>query len=143
MPRGRGGCPHALGSDARHARRTRRSRGRRRDALRHLARLVAIGPVAVCGVRDRGTWPRRRRMSPAATVLLMGVAAAASSAVLIGLVRRALIRRGILDRPNERSSHAVPTPRGGGLGLLPVLFIAWLALEALLPPMAGDRKQGG
>src|SRR3546814_11212748 len=129
MPRGRGGCPHALGSDARHARRTRRCRGHRRDELRHLARLVAVGPVAVCGVRDRGTGPRRRRMSPAATVLLMGVAAAASSAVLTGLVRRALIRRGIPDRPNERSSPTVPPPRGGGPGLLPGPVFPGLALE--------------
>src|SRR3546814_19567375 len=62
MPRGRCGCPHALGSDARHARRTRRCGGRRRDELRHLARLVAVGPVAVCGVRERGTWPDRKRV---------------------------------------------------------------------------------
>src|SRR5260221_638918 len=33
-----------------------------------------------------------------------------------GAVLRQLRRRAILDRPNERSSHAIPTPRGGGLG---------------------------
>jgi UDP-N-acetylmuramyl pentapeptide phosphotransferase/UDP-N-acetylglucosamine-1-phosphate transferase len=27
-------------------------------------------------------------------------------------------RRGVMDVPNERSSHTVPTPRGGGIGIL-------------------------
>ena len=40
------------------------------------------------------------------------------SFVLVGLVRRLAIRQGVLDHPSERSSHAVATPRGGGLGLL-------------------------
>lgn len=29
-----------------------------------------------------------------------------------------LKRRGVLDVPNERSSHVIPTPRGGGIGIL-------------------------
>lgn len=35
-------------------------------------------------------------------------------------------RRHLLDQINERSSHSVPTPRGGGLGLTIALLIAWL-----------------
>ena len=39
-------------------------------------------------------------------------------------------KRAILDHPNERSSHAVPTPRGGGLAVVlsfytALLFFAW------------------
>ncbi|MBM3561303.1 MAG: glycosyl transferase, partial [Alphaproteobacteria bacterium] len=41
---------------------------------------------------------------------------------------RALQGRAILDRPNARSSHAVPTPRGGGLALVPAVLAAWLVV---------------
>lgn len=47
---------------------------------------------------------------------------------LIGWLRRAKL----LDRPNERSSHEVPTPRGGGLGILAGLLAAG-AVVALWP----------
>lgn len=35
---------------------------------------------------------------------------------------RLLMKRAIFDRPNERSSHSVPTPRGGGLAVTAVLI---------------------
>ena len=38
-----------------------------------------------------------------------------------------LVRRAILDRPNERSSHDTPTPRGGGIAVVAVLIPAWIA----------------
>ncbi|HTI86121.1 MAG TPA: glycosyltransferase family 4 protein [Alphaproteobacteria bacterium] len=41
-----------------------------------------------------------------------------------------LTRRAIIDRPNERSSHRVPTPRGGGIAVVPVALLAWVALGA-------------
>lgn len=65
--------------------------------------------------------------------LTVGVATAA----LVALVRTALLRRGILDRPNERSSHTVPVPRGGGIGLVPPLLAGWVALDVLLPGLPG------
>ena len=42
----------------------------------------------------------------------------------------------MLDRPNERSSHSVPTPRGGGLGLvlaflLAVVLSSWTSLGSV------------
>ncbi|MCZ6774788.1 MAG: glycosyltransferase family 4 protein [Proteobacteria bacterium] len=40
-------------------------------------------------------------------------------------VLRALVRLEVYDTPNSRSSHVQPKPRGGGLALLPVLFVAW------------------
>jgi len=45
---------------------------------------------------------------------------------------RALIpileRRGVLDLPNERSSHTLATPRGGGIALTGSVLLSWLAL---------------
>jgi len=48
-----------------------------------------------------------------------------------GLVLIWLRRHQILDQPNDRSSHAVATPRGGGLAVVPVLLLLWLALTGL------------
>jgi UDP-N-acetylmuramyl pentapeptide phosphotransferase/UDP-N-acetylglucosamine-1-phosphate transferase len=39
-----------------------------------------------------------------------------------------LRRRGVLDLPNERSSHALATPRGGGIALTGSVLLSWLAL---------------
>ncbi|MCY1258672.1 Undecaprenyl-phosphate alpha-N-acetylglucosaminyl 1-phosphate transferase [compost metagenome] len=48
---------------------------------------------------------------------------------LTGAVRRYALARSLMDVPNERSSHAVPTPRGGGvaivLAFLLSLPLAW------------------
>jgi UDP-N-acetylmuramyl pentapeptide phosphotransferase/UDP-N-acetylglucosamine-1-phosphate transferase len=41
------------------------------------------------------------------------------------LVRKILLRRNLLDMPNERSSHSQPVPRGGG----------WAVVVVLLPGM--------
>ncbi len=37
------------------------------------------------------------------------------------------IKRGVIDHPNERSSHVTPTPRGGGLVLALVVLAAYSA----------------
>lgn len=62
---------------------------------------------------------------------LFVVAAVSSGAtwLLTLLVRRWLLRAAVLDRPNERSSHATATPRGGGLAVVAVLLIVWAALS--------------
>ena len=61
-----------------------------------------------------------------------GGAAAVASFAVVGLVRRYALRRGVLDHPNERSSHVAPTPRGGGLGIVAVLLLATPAWGAAL-----------
>ncbi len=43
------------------------------------------------------------------------------------LVRQFALKKNIIDTPNERSSHSVPTPRGGGLAIV-VSFYAGLIL---------------
>jgi len=45
------------------------------------------------------------------------------SYLFVYLIRRYAERRQILDHPNERSSHSMPMPRGGGLAIV-VLVIA-------------------
>src|ERR1700691_138473 len=42
-------------------------------------------------------------------------------------VRRVLIGRALLDHPNERSSHKIPVPRGGGWAIVIVLVAGMLA----------------
>ena len=49
---------------------------------------------------------------------LIAVAALASSVFLTGVVRRFALLHGVLDIPNQRSSHRVPTPRGGGVAIV-------------------------
>src|ERR1700682_3706922 len=66
--------------------------------------------------------------------LVFGVCLAASLA-LTGLLRRWLLSRQILDRPNERSAHTTPVPRGGGLAILTVLLPAWAFIQPALWPL--------
>jgi Fuc2NAc and GlcNAc transferase len=46
-------------------------------------------------------------------------------------VLRYALARDLLDHPNERSSHAAPTPRGGGLGIVGAFLAGLAALYAL------------
>jgi Fuc2NAc and GlcNAc transferase len=48
-----------------------------------------------------------------------------------GIVRGHALRNAILDIPNQRSSHAVPTPRGGGLAIVAAHLAALTALRML------------
>lgn len=56
-------------------------------------------------------------------------ACAAVSLVSTGLARRYALRRGLIDHPDERRPHTLPTPRGGGIGLVVALLIALLGLS--------------
>ena len=59
---------------------------------------------------------------PARDVNLISVATAIVAGIflliLTGVVRRYAMRRHMLDIPNARSSHTIPTPRGGGVGIV-------------------------
>ncbi len=68
------------------------------------------------------------------------LAAFITCAVLVAIVRRYAIKQ-LLDHPNERSSHATPTPRGGGLAIafvfhLGVAGLWWLAVLSTAVSMA-------
>jgi UDP-N-acetylmuramyl pentapeptide phosphotransferase/UDP-N-acetylglucosamine-1-phosphate transferase len=62
------------------------------------------------------------------------VTSCAGTRALVAILRR----RAVLDRPNERSSHVAPTPRGGGIAVIGVSVVAWLAVAAdgIAPPSA-------
>ena len=61
------------------------------------------------------------------TYLLIFLASCASTALLTGAVRRYALRARVLDLPNARSLHATPTPRGGGLSVVPAVLLVQLA----------------
>lgn len=61
---------------------------------------------------------------------LIGGAAFLATFASAPIVRRLLIRYDIMDRPNERSSHVLPIPRGGGIAC--AFGMATGALVALL-----------
>ena len=58
--------------------------------------------------------------------LFLGVLGAtfAATFMVLGFLRQ----RSLLDHPNPRSSHAVPTPRGGGIAVIGVLVPVWAAI---------------
>ncbi|MCI0591420.1 MAG: glycosyltransferase family 4 protein [Gammaproteobacteria bacterium] len=64
---------------------------------------------------------------------------------MTGLVRRYSLRHSLIDIPNERNSHVVPTPRGGGLGLSVVVILAvvFLALVGALTIDTAMALAGG
>ncbi|TWC21859.1 Fuc2NAc and GlcNAc transferase [Pseudomonas sp. SJZ085] len=74
--------------------------------------------------------------------------AAVLSLFLTGALRKYALARSIIDIPNTRSSHTVPTPRGGGVAIvisfllaLPVLAVTgsmgWAAMWAMLGAGSG------
>src|SRR5260370_547460 len=63
----------------------------------------------------------------AAFVIGAGLIAWLGTGALIPL----LGRRAVLDRPNERSLHQVPVPRGGGIAVVGAMLLAWVALIGL------------
>jgi UDP-N-acetylmuramyl pentapeptide phosphotransferase/UDP-N-acetylglucosamine-1-phosphate transferase len=63
-----------------------------------------------------------------AIVALTAVASVGLSYAGVAVLRRWLEQRSVLDIPNERSSHAHPTPRGGGLMVLIAMLAGLLFL---------------
>lgn len=61
------------------------------------------------------------------TPVLLLTVTAALALLLVWAVRAYALRHDVLDRPNARSSHTRPTPRGGGLGLVAALLLVLLA----------------
>lgn len=64
------------------------------------------------------------------------------------IVRHALLRQGVMDVPNERSSHSVPVPRGGGIACMAGLaagVVVAAAQQRQVPwlPLAGVALLAG
>jgi len=64
--------------------------------------------------------------------LILAALAAVLAVGAVRLIEIWLRRKALLDHPNVRSSHSVPTPRGGGLGVLAIALplLAWDTLTA-------------
>jgi len=57
------------------------------------------------------------------TVIIALVVCFIFSVAVTGLLQKYALKHSLIDVPNERSSHSIPTPRGGGLSIvIPVLF---------------------
>ncbi|OFS87261.1 glycosyl transferase [Oligella sp. HMSC05A10] len=54
-----------------------------------------------------------------------------ASFLLTGALRQYAIKRSVIDIPNERSSHSVPTPRGGGVAIVISFLLTLLILYFL------------
>lgn len=58
------------------------------------------------------------------------------AALLTALARGYALRRQLLDQPGERRSHAVATPRGGGIAIVASQLLACLCIGVLSPGAA-------
>lgn len=83
------------------------------------------------------------------SLAVLALVACSGSVGLVWVARRLAIHRSMLDVPNERSSHTIPTPRLGGIGIWApslVLSSATLASENVargVPPFAWAVLLGG
>jgi UDP-N-acetylmuramyl pentapeptide phosphotransferase/UDP-N-acetylglucosamine-1-phosphate transferase len=59
-------------------------------------------------------------------VLLPAISAFIVALAVTTVVERVSRRRGLLDEPNDRSSHVVPTPRIGGIGVVAGVASGWV-----------------
>ena len=86
-------------------------------------------PRTYGGVVSRHDCCRRERDSRqvrrANVLFAVTIAACFVSFAVTWYARRYALRRGLLDHPNERSSHELPTPRGAGIAIA-IAFLAGL-----------------
>ncbi|MCD5996901.1 glycosyltransferase family 4 protein [Pseudomonas sp. CDFA 602] len=66
------------------------------------------------------------------------------SLALTASIRRYALSRSLMDIPNARSSHTVPTPRGGGVSIVVAFLLATvaLALAGLIPSSVAIALSG-
>jgi Fuc2NAc and GlcNAc transferase len=64
---------------------------------------------------------------------LVVVAVVAIAVAGTGLMRHYAVTRSVLDIPNSRSSHTVPTPRGGGVAVVIAFLTGLVAMLAIRP----------
>ncbi len=80
-------------------------------------------------------------MSESLRLVPIALAAALVAWAVAGGYRRWAVARAVLDVPNHRSSHAIPTPTGGGVGIV-VGFLVGLALWLLGGGSLSPRARG-
>ncbi len=62
------------------------------------------------------------------SIFLITLSSAIISFMITFLIRKVALKHNIIDIPNKRSSHTIPTPRGGGISF----FIVWMLSINLL-----------
>ena len=85
------------------------------------------------------------------TIWLVFSAVLSASLLLTWVLRRYALSRSLMDIPNGRSSHSVPTPRGGGVAivltylvtLVLVAFAGWVSWSAALPLLGAGALIAG
>ncbi len=78
-------------------------------------------------------------MSEPSVLVVSAVVAVLVSILVAERFRRWARQRALLDLPNARSSHSVPTPRGGGVGIVSGFlagFALWVGLGGTVSPRA-------
>ncbi len=63
-------------------------------------------------------------------MIILGIAAILSG-IGVGYIRKIAVAQSIIDIPNERSSHTIPIPRGGGLSIAVVVLVGTFLLGIL------------
>ncbi len=108
---------------------------------------VALGPEEIA-CHSHSTCEVDERMSAAGFYFTSFILGAVGS----WMVGRFAGRLGLLDTPNERSSHGTPIPRGGGIGILAAFLVScwvlgmpagfWLSAGVLsIMGLTGDRME--
>jgi Fuc2NAc and GlcNAc transferase len=65
------------------------------------------------------------------SILWMTLVTFITAFILTGLMRVYALKKNILDNPNERSSHTIPTPRGGGMAIVVTYLSVLIILLSL------------
>ena len=76
-----------------------------------------------------------------AFALLLAIACGVSGALV--LLLRPLLLRHVLAKPNQRSSHKVPTPQGGGIAVIAAVVVAAACAFVMLPDIAASARTLG
>ncbi|MDQ3392590.1 MAG: glycosyltransferase family 4 protein [Bacteroidota bacterium] len=66
-------------------------------------------------------------------LILILLVAFSSSLLITRFLVQFLTKKGMMDIPNDRSSHKIPTPRGGGMAIIISVVIAVLLLMIFYP----------
>ena len=77
-----------------------------------------------------GTLARVDELVP---ILIVAACGLLVSALLVAASLAYARRRGLLDQPGRRRSHAQPTPRGGGIGIVVSVLMVAMPVLAFLP----------
>lgn len=71
----------------------------------------------------------------AAKILMTGLLSTLSSWLMTRALLPFLKKLQLMDLPNERSNHHMPTPRGGGIAIISTIILGWLGVLWLNIPV--------